>query len=97
MIDSNSTSAVAGDALVGIKRSGAITGYQKTVTLKLSNAITSVHSGNNPIALEIEPIGNGNPVGINIKPSAAPSAIPINLENVLYGQGTGINMGNQYV
>ena len=97
LIDSNSTSAIAGDALVEIKRSGAITGYQKTVTLKLSNAITSVGGGNNPIALEIETIGNGAPVGINFKPSAVPYATQINLENALYGQSTGINMGNQYV
>ena len=97
LIDSNSTSAIAGDALVEIKRSGAITGYQKTVTLKLSNAITIVGGGNNPIALEIEAIGNGAPVGINFKPSAVPYATQINLENAPYGQSTGINMGNQWV
>ena len=96
LIESNSTSAIAGDALVEIKRSGAITGYQKTVTLKLSNAITSVGGGNNPIALEIEAIGNGSPIGINFKPSAVP-ATQINFENSLYGQCAGISMGNQLV
>ena len=97
LIDSNSTSAVAGDALVEIKRSGAITGFQKTVTLKLSNAITSVGGGNNPIALEIEAIGSNSPIGINFKPSASPLAKQINLENSPFGQSTGINMGNQLV
>lgn len=96
LIDSNSTSAIAGDALVEIKRSGAITGFQKTVTLKLSNAITSVGGGNNPIALEIETIGNGAPIGINFKPSV-PTATQISLENSPFGQQTGINMGNQYI
>lgn len=97
LIDSNSTSAIAGDALVEIKRSGAITtGYQKTVTLKLSNAITS-GAGNNPIVLEIETIGNGNPIGINFKPQTVPTATQINLENSPYGQNTGINMGNLYI
>lgn len=97
LIDSNSTSAIAGDALVEIKRSGAITGFQKTVTLKLSNAITSVGGGNNPIALEIETIGGGNPIGINFKASAVSTATQINLENSPFGQNTGINMGNQFV
>ena len=96
LIDSNSTSAVAGEALVEIKRSGAVANYQKTVTLKLSNAITSI-SGNNPIALEIETIGGNAPIGINFKPSPLPTAIPINLENSLFGTNTGINMGNQFV
>ena len=98
LIDSNSTSAIAGDALVEIKRSGAITGYQKTVTLKLSNAITSVGGGNIPIALEIEAIGNGVPIGINFKPSAvSPYATQINLENSPFAGSTGIYMGNQYI
>ena len=96
MIDSNSTSAIAGDALVEIKRSGAITGFQKTVTLKLSNAITSV-SGNNPIALEIETSGTGTPIGINFKASAVSTATPINLENSPFAGSTGIYMGNQYI
>lgn len=97
IISSNSTSAVDGEALVEIKRSGTITGYQKTVTLKLSNAITSGAGGNNPIALEIEAIGGGNPIGINFKASAVPTATQINLENSLFGQNTGIYMGNQFV
>ena len=96
IISSNSTSAVAGEALVEIKRSGAIASYNKTVTLKLSNATTSV-SGNNPIALEIETIGGNLPIGINFKASPVPQALPINLENSPYGYNTGIYMGNQYV
>ena len=95
LIDSNSTSAVAGEALVEIKRSGAITGYQKTVTLKLSNAIASVGGGT--IALEIEAIGSGYPIGINFKAPISPIPIQMNLENSPYGQTTGINMGNQYI
>ena len=56
----------------------------KTVTLKLSNAITS-GGGNNPIVLEIENISNGNnPIGINFKPSPALPATQINLENSPY-------------
>ena len=92
LIESNSTSAIAGEALVEIKRSGATTGY-KTVTLKLSNANTN----GTPIALEIEAIGGGYPIGINFKPSATPYATQINLEYSPYGGNTGINMGNQYV
>ena len=95
LIESNSTSAIAGEALVEIKRSGAIASYNKTVTLKLSNATTSV--GNNPIALEIEAIGGGNPVGINFKAPISPLAVQMNLENAPYGQTTGISMGNQLV
>lgn len=97
LIDSNSTSAIAGDALVEIKRSGAITtGYQKTVTLKLSNLTTS-STGNIPVVLEIETGGNTTPIGINFKPQTVPTATQINLENSPYGQNTGINMGNQYI
>ena len=95
LIESNSTSAIAGEALVEIKRSGAIASYNKTVTLKLSNATTG--GGNNPIALEIETIGGNLPIGINFKASAVSTAIPINLENSPFGQNTGIYMGNQYV
>ena len=95
MIESNSTSAITGEALVEIKRSGAITAYNKTVTLKLSNAITS--GSGKPIVLEIENIGIGsNPIGINFKPSAVP-ATQINFENSPFGQSAGINMGNQLV
>lgn len=97
LIDSNSTSAIAGDALVEIKRSGAITtGYQKTVTLKLSNLTTSL-TGNIPVVLEIETGGNATPIGINFKPQTVPTATQINLENSPFGQNTGINMGNQYI
>ena len=88
MIDSNSTSAVAGDALVEIKRSGVIASYNKTVTLKLSNSTTSL-SGNNPVALEIE----SNVVGINFKAPISSGAVQMNLENSPYGGQTGINMG----
>ena len=95
LIDSNSTSAVAGDALVEIKRSGAIASYNKTVTLKLSNSTTSP-TGNIPVVLEIEAKGNNVPIGINFKASAVPS-VQMNLENSPFGQSTGINMGNQYL
>ena len=96
LIDSNSTSAIAGDALVEIKRSGAIASYNKTVTLKLSNLTTS-STGNIPVVLEIETSGNGTPIGINFKPSAASQTTQINLENSPFGQSAGINMGNQLV
>ena len=96
MIDSNSTSAVAGDALVEIKRSGAIASSNKTVTLKLSNSTTSP-AGNGPVVLEIEPKGTGAPIGINFKASASPLAIQINLEDSPLVPSTGINMNNQYV
>ena len=45
--------------------------------------------------MEIETNGSNAPIGINFKPSAVPLATQINLENALYGQSTGINMGNQ--
>lgn len=96
LIESNSTGALTGEALVEIKRSGVLTTVgQSPVTLRLSN--TNTYAGSiSPITLEIE-TSVGNAIGINMKSPTNPITTGILFNNSPYGQNTGINMGNQYV